>query len=153
MENFNITFPQANQFERVIAIMSLEKSSDLQSDDILMSILDNITYRQVQYYLSACEYLGLINDNRTYTEMGEMIRNLSYSEKIIQLARVVIADPIIGTVYLTERLHQMEMSVEEIAHIISKYYQLSDAVYRRRAQTVVSWLRWLKENFQDTKAQ
>ena len=153
MENFNITFPQANQFERVIAIMSLEKSSDLQSDDILMSILDNITYRQVQYYLSACEYLGLINDNRTYTEMGEMIRNLSYSEKIIQLARVVIADPIIGTVYLTERLHQMEMSVEEIAHIISKYYQLSDAVYRRRAQTVVSWLRWLKENFQDTEAQ
>ena len=150
MENFNITFPQANQFERVIAIMSLEKSSDLQSDDILMSILDNITYRQVQYYLSACEYLGLINDNRTYTEMGEMIRNLSYSEKIIQLARVVIADPIIGTVYLTERLHQMEMSVEEIAHIISKYYQLSDAVYRRRAQTVVSWLRWLKENFKDT---
>ena len=153
MENFNITFPQANQFERVIAIMSLEKSSDLQSDDILMSILDNITYRQVQYYLSACEYLGLINDNRTYTEMGEMIRNLSYSEKIIQLARVVIADPIIGTVYLTERLHQMEMSVEEIAHIISKYYQLSDAVYRRRAQTVVSWLRWLKENFQDTEAE
>lgn len=151
MEDYNITFPQANQFERIIAIMSLEKSSDLTNDNILTSILDNITHRQVQYYLSACEYLGLINEDRTYTELGEKIRSLSYSEKIVQLARVVVADPIIGTVYFTERLHQMEMSVEDIAQIISKHYKLSDAVYRRRAQTVVSWLRWLKENFKDTE--
>ena len=62
---------------------------------------------------------------------------------------VVAADPIIGTVYFTERLHQMEMSVEDIVQIISKHYKLSDAVYRRRAQTVMSWLRWLNANFKD----
>lgn len=149
MANFSITFPQANQFERIIAIMSLENSSDLKDDDILFPVLDNITYRQVQYYLSACEYLGLINPDRTYTELGESIRVLSYSDKIIQLARVVVSDPIIGTVFFTERLHKIEMSVEDIAYIISNYYSLSDAVYRRRAQTVMSWMRWINDNFKD----
>ena len=149
MADFSVTFPQANQFERIIAIMSLENASDLKNDDILFSALDNITYRQVQYYLSACEYLGLINPDRTYTELGEGTRVLSYSNKMIQLARVVVSDPIIGTVFFTERLHRIEMSVEDIANIISKYYNLSDAVYRRRAQTVVSWLRWLNDNFKD----
>lgn len=151
MADYSITFPQANQFERIIAIMSLTNSEDLQNDELLFGILDNITYRQVQYYLSACEYLGLINADRTYTQLGESIRGLSYSDKMIQLARVVVSDPIIGTVFFTERLHRIEMSVEDIAHIISKYYTLSDAVYRRRAQTVMSWLKWINDNFKDVE--
>ena len=55
MADYSITFPQANQFERIIAIMSLTNSEDLQNDELLFGVLDNITYRQVQYYLSACE--------------------------------------------------------------------------------------------------
>ena len=50
-----ITFPQANDIKKVIKILNADESQ-VKDKELMMKKLD-ITYRQILYYYSACQYL------------------------------------------------------------------------------------------------
>lgn len=150
MEDSKVTFPQANHIERVIRVMSVDSPEEIKDKAHMCKILGNITGRQVQYYLAACEYLGLTKADRTFTELGEYVRNLPYTAKVIQMARIILADSVFGTVYFSEKKYGYKFDIEEIIAVMRLYCDLSEPVYRRRAQTVSSWLKWINELFNDT---
>lgn len=85
MEDGKATFPQANHFEKIIRIMSVDSPSEIKDKEHMCEILGHISGRQVQYYLSACEYLGLTTANREFTKDGEEIRRLPYAKKLFNL--------------------------------------------------------------------
>lgn len=145
-----IPFPQANDFEKVVCLMSLNNEEDLTDFDFVGAFLGGISERQVSYYLSAAMYLGLIDRNKHFTELGNNIRCMDDYLRVIELIRVVLSDPIIGKAYISQKVLGLCLETEDIADMIKEYYpDYTQPIYIRRAQTVQSWLKWISAQFSE----
>ena len=145
-ENKLIPFPQADDFSKVILLINFPKEK-LKDNGYIKTNLGNITERQVSYYISAAQYLNIIDPKRNITDVGLKLQSLNSAEQIIELIRIMIADEIIGTAFLTEIIYDFQLEKEELISMIRKKYPAySDKIYSRRAQTLKSWLKWMKNN-------
>jgi len=144
-----IPFPQADDFEKVISLLKIDDEEDLQSNMKISIQLGEITDRQVNYYLSAAAYLGLI-EGRKYTELGKKIREYDLIEQRIELIRLILSDEVFGTIYITEKRLGIKLSKEEIIDIMKKTVSFnSEEMFKRRAQTVASWVAWIHNELND----
>ena len=140
----NIPFPQADDFEKVIRILDVNEEKNLADFEFMSAFLDGITDRQVSYYLSAAMYLGLLDRDKHYTERGLRIRKMDHYSKISELIRILISDQIIGKIYISQKVLGITYEKDDIAEIIKQGYpEYSEPIYKRRAQTVMSWLYWI----------
>lgn len=142
-----IPFPQANDFDKVIRILNIEQEDKL-GDKLYMSVqLDMITDRQVQYYISACAYLGLVNEHKEFTQIARELRQLNSSEQTVELARLIVSDKVFGRAYFTQKMYHIKLTTEDVVEIMKENKVLfdSEAMYVRRAQTVSSWLAWIEK--------
>lgn len=142
MINKNAPFPQANDFNKVLQLLNIEEPENLKDSNYLAIYLGEITERQVSYYLSACDFLGLI-DKREFTKVGLIIRCLSKKKQIAQLAQIIFSDTVFGTIYFTEKLYSMKLDFKDVLEIVKDNVELnSEEMYKRRTQTVVAWVEW-----------
>lgn len=145
-ENKLIPFPQADDFNKVILLINFPKEK-LKDNEYIKTNLHDITERQVSYYISAAQYLNVIDSKRNMTDVGLKLQTLNSAEQTIELIRIMIADEIIGTAFLTELIYDFQLEKEELISMIRKKYPTySDKIYGRRAQTLKSWLKWMKNN-------
>ncbi len=140
-------FPQANDFNKVIKI--LETDEKFLNDKIyLQEVIDVSTVRQVQYYISACQFLGLIDENNQFSDMAKYIKSSCYENKIMSLSRLIVTAPVFGEVFFKKYIYNEASSQDEIAQLISDLWNSEDsfAVCYRRASTVRRWLDWIDSN-------
>lgn len=140
-----LPFPQADDFYKVIRLLNIDDSSLLKNNHNLSVCLDSISLRQVGYYLSACKYLNLINKDNEYTELGLYLRPLSQSNQLIELIRILLADRIIGTIYISEKFLKVPFNKSDIVDILNRYNIGAASVTARRAQTAKNWIRWIEQ--------
>ena len=112
-------------------------------------ILGGVTERQVQYYLSACQYLGLVSADKAFTDLGDRIRSLGENQQFVELARIIVSNEIFGTIYFSEKSLGSKYSKEDIVEIMHDHALgfESDNMYERRAQTVLKWIEWINSKF------
>ena len=109
--------------------------------------LGDITPRQVDYYISACIYLGLLDERKVFTELGQHLHVMGATAQIAELARYIISDEIFGTVYFRQKVLGFELGNEDVVDIMKEHIVFeSEAMYKRRASTVMSWVRWIDNN-------
>ena len=149
MEHNDYTFPQANDFEKVINVMSIESPQMIKDRKHIAHILGDVSDRQVTYYVSACVYLGFITPQREFTDYGLRVLAMPRTEKIVEMARRVISDPIFGYVYFMQKLIGARLERDEIIVLMKEHTVLTEELYKRRAQTVASWTDWINDNFTD----
>ena len=149
MEDNNYSFPQANDLEKVITVMSIDDSHLIKDRIHIAHVLGDVSDRQVTYYVSACVYLGFITTTRDFTPYGLKVLSLHHSDKIIEIARRIISDPIFGQVFFMQRMIGAPLEREDIISIMKQHTVLTEELYKRRAQTVVSWVEWIDRNFPD----
>lgn len=149
MEENSYTFPQANDLEKVITVMSIARADLIRDRVHIAHILGDVSDRQVTYYVSACVYLGFITPNREFTEYGREVLSMPRSEKIVEIVRRIISDPIFGYVFFMQRLLGVKLEREDIIDLMKKHTVLTEELYKRRAQTVVKWVEWIDSNFPD----
>lgn len=147
MEENNYTFPQANDLEKVITVMSITRPELIRDRIHIAHILGDVSDRQVTYYVSACVYLGFVTSKREFTEYGLKVLSMTRSEKVVEIARRIISDPVFGYVFLMQRLIGAKLERSDIIDLMKNHTLLTDELYKRRAQTVVKWVEWLDENF------
>lgn len=95
-----ITFPQADSFARVIDLLSVLFEGGLTRDEVTLKY--EFDPRQTNYYISACEYLGLIerstNDEkeREYrlSKEAQKIMRLRYKPKHLELIKKILECPV-----------------------------------------------------------
>lgn len=140
-------FPQANDFPKVIKILESDEKK-LTDKEYLMEVLDVNTNRQVQYYISACQFLGLIDIDSKFTNDALKIRKSCYDNKILSLSRLIVSTPVFGEVFFKKYIYDEDSSKDEIAQLISDLWSSEDsfAVCYRRAGTVKKWLEWIEKN-------
>jgi hypothetical protein len=138
-----ILFPQANDFQKVIKIINLSERELL--DNLFMSeYLELETDRQVSYYINAAIYLGIINQNKKFTDFGWKLKE-SGSESFKNLLSMrIVSKSVFGDVFFYKYFHGVELKNDEIAQLMLMYGEVnSDSVAERRASTVTSWIKWI----------
>lgn len=146
------TFPQADDFEKIISLLNINREEDLSNNNKISALLGSITDRQVSYYVSAAEFLGLVkkeNGKRNFTEKGKNLRKMNSYMQEVELASTILESPVFAKVYSLEKIvgHQDCYDISKV--IKEKYPNYSEAIYKRRAQTVMSWLQWVESKFND----
>lgn len=91
----------------------------------ISQLLGDIASRQVQYYLSACMYLGIVDENKEFTEFGKSLRNKSSNTQNIELIQTILSNCVFGTVYVTEKMFQMKLKRDDVIEIMKKYIQFN----------------------------
>lgn len=144
MINSSAPFPQANDFNKVVSVINIPDEAQLTSYPYMRVYLGDISDRQVDYYISACIYLGLVDKEKHFSADGLYLRTLVGVNQIAELSRRIVSDNVFGSVYFQEKMLGVHLEKDDIVDIMKNYIDLeSDAVYTRRASTVISWINWI----------
>lgn len=142
----HIPFPQADNIEKLLLIINISNEDYLSDFAKMGSILGNISQRQVSYYLSAAAYFGIIeiqNRKKFFTEHGKNIKGMNSSMQKAELITIVLEDIVFRKTFIYQKLYG-ERDVSEIAKLIKNYHpECTEEVCHRRAQTVISWIKWI----------
>jgi hypothetical protein len=145
-----VTFPQADSFERVVDLMAVLAEGSLTRDEVTLKY--EFDARQTNYYISACEYLGFVE--RVRNEDGERVYQLSaearnimllrHRSKILALIKKVLSCPVFNKAFeLTLNAGELP-SKRTICEIMTGFnLSINHTTIGRRASTVRGWLDWI----------
>jgi len=144
-DEIDAPFPQANDFEKVIKLIKIDKENYLQDNDYLITLL-GISQRQVNYYLAACAFLGIIDNERLFTEYGCDLRKKGHDQFLSSISMKIISFPVFGETFFSRFFYDEELSKEDIGELVSVSYGITNqGVAERRASTVKNWINWIFE--------
>jgi hypothetical protein len=136
-----IPFPQANTFSKIIQI--LHSDEEQLKDNGYLSELLQVSLRQVNYYLSACEYLGIVK-NRNFTQLGVELKEKSVQLQNKELVKLIIGHDIFFDVFYDVIILNKKVTKDEIASMIYTQDLVNEeGVADRRASTVKGWINWI----------
>jgi hypothetical protein len=148
-----VPYPQANDLDKVIDIVTNFHSACLTNKAAIAEFFD-FDERQGDYYANAGYYLGLLKrvpDSHDFelTREGEYIaKSENRSRRNLLLLKQMLKRPSFNEIVrLFEEGNQdlMALGIDILAPIIQKDVSLNETTARRRASTVMSWLRWVSE--------
>lgn len=146
--NNSIPFPQANDINKVIALV--QAGDDIIEDkEKAKDVIDVGTPRQVSYYLSALQYLKYLGQNKKLTERALKLKN-SKSELVSDIYNQLLKDKLFGKAYHDFKVTG-QVNIDKVTSDLKKENKrLSESTLRRRASTIRSWVEWMygidKEN-------
>lgn len=127
-------FPQANDIYRVIAYVST--FFDASVSDKFDFLSQNITERQIHYYKSASEYLGL-TINGIPTEISITIFKLEKNDVLINIMKLILQQDLFS--------HYVRKQDDEyVVSELIKRYSYSKVTAYRRLSTIKAWCKWCK---------
>ena len=142
----SIPFPQADDFNKIVLILNITDEELLGDTQYMQKYLQNITKRQISYFLSAAIYLGIIDKNKKFTKIGKRLRQSSNSIQKAELVNILLSDQIIRYSFSYERVHKIQLTNNYISSMIKeKYPDYSIQTCRRRASTVRGWIDWINK--------
>lgn len=145
-----ISFPQADSFQRVINICELLESQELSRDDVTEEYAFDI--RQTNYYTDAARYLGLINKHRdgrrpiySLSDFGRRIMRLNFKQRQLALCKSILEHKVFYDVFLLCQSGNIpeRNSIVQIMKQSDLYKVESDSTYIRRASTISGWINWM----------
>lgn len=148
----NISFPQANRFERVINICELLNAQKLSREQVTEEYAFDI--RQTNYYTDAARYLGLVEkhyeeDRRpTYSlsPLGKRVMNLNYKQRQLAFCEMILQHRAFRETF---DCCMKTGSMPDAATIVtvmqqSNLYRVgSMSTYERRSSTISGWINWM----------
>jgi hypothetical protein len=107
--------------------------------------------RQSSYYRQASEILGLVSKDKEWkyklTDRGEEFLRLPSRQKSQYLCKLLLEFPIVNQVFLDISIDASKIiGRQHIVHLLKKNSQLTGSTLGRRAQTIISWFRWIRNN-------
>ncbi len=136
-----IPFPQANDLNKVLIFLKNYNYNTPKELKIKMNLTQN---RQLDYYKSACVFLGFIENNKNFdlTKSGKKIVSTRESLQKEIFILELIKTPMLKKIVFNESEKTTDMVLEEF----SSYRKLSKSTKKRRVSTIKSWIRWLNNN-------
>jgi hypothetical protein len=144
-----VPFPQADDFDRVIDIVALLIDGPKTKNDLAENY--DFDPRQSDYYLNAARYLGLVEsaDHSTFvpSELANVIYSKSAHEKNAFLMAILMKVPAVSSLNKIWGTDSAKPSLDKAIHILENLPDtsvLAETTIKRRAQTVMSWTSWLR---------
>ncbi|MBE9229881.1 translation elongation factor [Phormidium sp. LEGE 05292] len=143
----DVPFPQADNFERVVDLLSLLVERDLTRDEITENYQFDV--RQTNYYTDACRYIGLVNKYKKsgffcLTDEGKDILSRHQKNKYIALIKKILEHEIFYKTFELSIKKGETPSQEEVCKVMLDCgLTLSSTTIERRSQTVRKWIDWI----------
>ena len=143
VEEPNVPFPQADDFEKCINVLELLRYWERTKDEIS----DTFWYvkRQWDYYANAAEYLWLVEKFNIWsvrlTALWKEIINLPRKKRNLKLIKLILSHRVFNEIYNIYS-KEWKISKNDAVSIMKKcnlYKIESDVTYWRRASTICSW--------------
>ncbi len=143
-------FPQADSFERVVDLLSVLFERSLTRDEVTMKY--EFDERQTNYYISACEYLGLItrgmNEARervySLTKEAAGLMGMRYKEKYLGLVRRILRCPVFYHVFFLAMMRGEVPDKRAVMQVMREsQLDISETTILRRSATVRGWIGWI----------
>lgn len=146
-----ISFPQADNFGRVINLCELLFQNEMSKDEITMNY--DFDPRQTNYYTDAGRYLGLIDKKREkdgvkffLTKRGNNVFKLKYRDRQLRYVEYIFEHRPFREAF-NECLQNCEMPhknrVIKIMEESEVYNVQAESTYKRRASTITGWVNWI----------
>ena len=163
VEEPKVPFPQADAFERIINLCEILYNEDAHaySKDALngnseFTLQQSFTSRQVDYYVNAALYLGLVEQSpsslgKANVRLSPFGKNIFATRHLAERQRWLITAILRHKVFRRVfqqylQLHTMP-SKDEVVAIMktsSLYNVHTETTFRRRASTILSWCTWIR---------
>ena len=152
VEEPELPFPQADSFERIINLCELLKQREfICKDDITQNY--DFDRRQTDYYSNAAKYLGLVevrSENQQtgcyLSKNGIRIFNLPIIERQLEFVKLILSHSVFKNtlnLYFEKGDVPTKDEIVEIMENAQLYKINSDHTYKRRASTIISWIKWI----------
>lgn len=150
-----VPFPQANSFFRVIDFLNLLNNKDLTKEDLALNYEFDIHKRQFDYYSNAVLYLGLaekynhkITKETTFTlsKRGQNIMSQHRKKKNLLIVEAILEHKVFNktmSLYINKSRLPKKSEIIEIMNTCHIYNVESADTIKRRASTVLSWVKWI----------
>ena len=110
--------------------------------------------RQTNYYISACEYLGLVErvatgeNKRKYqlTHAARVIMSLPHKRKYMELMKKILERPVFHAFFASIAQGHGLPSRNEVCQVMKTIdfpIPMNDTTIGRRSSTVLGWLDWM----------
>ncbi|MFZ5904794.1 MAG: type II restriction enzyme [Chloroflexota bacterium] len=152
-ETVNNIVPQADDLNKILELLTLINSGQ----NTVTEIADHFVFdeRQSNYYGEAAEFLGLITRNRGVFELTE--RGFQFVSTEPSRQQLFIAKLVINTWFFKELLRRArrkgfftESDIRALIETVEKESgdkRYTQSTVGRRIRTIVSWVRWISEEF------
>ncbi len=147
----DISFPQANSFERIINLCELLNEHSLDRNMVTEKYAFNP--RQTNYYTDAARYLGLIEKEKnrvapiySLSKKGKSILIKGYKQRQLEFCSLILCHKIFADVLRRHFETGVMPQNDEIIGLMRQenaYNIRTEATYNRRASTVRSWIEWI----------
>jgi len=143
--------PQADSPERILDVLraSTEASPCTEDDHAAL----DVTERQIHYYRQAAAILGLVERSEDGWGLTEAGRNCLCNDRDSArrlLARQIVAAPIVRIALAAVRNRtNTEAQRVAVGNLLLRATALAPATCARRAQTLMSWIRWAQCQMSD----
>ena len=141
----DIPFPQADSMTRIIETVNLANQQDIN----YKMVAEEIEYedRQGKYYIDACRYLGFLEKSERHgyyriSETGKLLCNLPSHKRNMLLFKQMIKHDTFYNYYHDVLINQKDNIKDNAVKFIRRYAKIESDTSKRRASSVVSWLRW-----------
>ena len=151
VEEPNISFPQADNFARVINICELVSTQELSRSDVTERY--DFDVRQTNYYTDAARYLGLLGKRKDsgttlyhISDQGQRILRLNFKQRQLAYCKAILSHRVFYQALRSYFGSGVMPSVEAIVEIMqhAELYNIGkDSTFERRASTVRGWLNWI----------
>jgi hypothetical protein len=130
--------PQANSLNTVIKVFVYASTK---RDCTIGDIAEFCSFdpRQASYYINACYYLGLVDENGVCTALGKDIME-NIDEIWQRVFFLIVRDGIIGEIFHYKLIFPNKDAREfAVSYLKQQFPDYSDAVINRRASTLLNW--------------
>jgi len=146
-----IPFPQADNFNRVINICELLSVQDLNRNDITEHYAFDI--RQTNYYTDAARYLGLIDKSREngvplykLSDKGRKILKMGYKQRQLAFCACILSHGVFADtlrLYFETGVMPTKNDIIQLMKKSNLYNIDSDNTFERRSSTIKGWINWI----------
>lgn len=146
-------FIQADSFERVISLLETLQKSNKTTESI--AEIMQFDSRQADYYFNAGKYLGLFekievvdelnqkNVEMRLTGLGRRIAGMQYKERQLKLVELILEHRIFNELFMEIYDTGKFPEKTDIQDKMRKYNVCNEGQIRRRAASVLAWLKWI----------
>lgn len=159
-----IPFPQADSFERVINLCEILNSEiQITKNELLENydfrLKDSIDPRQVDYYVNAGRYLGLINkkheDGEVFyflSKLGQELFSLSIINRQLKFIELILSHLVFNKVlklYFKKGVSPNWKPIIKFMKESNLYKINSESTFKRRSSTISSWIDWILDQIDE----
>ena len=145
-----VTFPQANDFDKVIEVARTASANPVGKEEIGQAL--GVGGRQVDYYIQAARYIGLVESSATgiaATKLAKKILRKSLPTRNVELSTLIVQMPTVGKCFLFTAEEGFLPTVEYVSMKLANpedFLGVNETTRRRRISTAISWTRWIVSN-------